>query len=390
MGTTALSFCFGVTAFAQQPSAQQPRAGARRTIQVGPGKRFTKLSPAVRAARAGDVIEVDVRGRYAGDVLQIRTNNLTIRGVGRGRAKFPAAGKSAGRKGNWVVSGHNVVVENIEFSGARVSDKNGAGIRAEGRNITVRNCKFHDCENGILGGAGTVLIEHCEFSRCGLNGRAHNLYISHNTEKLVFRHNHSHHAMVGHLLKSRAKENHLLYNYMSDGVDGSSSYVVNFPNGGKCFLIGNVLCQSPRTQNSTLVAYGEEGIRGTNSELYLVNNTLVNNRRTGVFVNVQKVPAAFKLVAKNNIFAGRGTVTNWKNVAAAGNFSGGDPMFVDRAGFDFRLKPDSPCIDRGVDPGRAGGLDLKPLFQVGPRTPKRERPVNKQIDIGAIEYSAAP
>jgi len=51
-----------------------------------------------------------------------------------------------------VIRGNDVIVENIEFSGARVPDRNGAGIRPEGRNFTVRNCRFYDCENGILGG----------------------------------------------------------------------------------------------------------------------------------------------------------------------------------------------------------------------------------------------
>jgi len=34
-----------------------------------------------------------------------------------------------------------------------VPDKNGAGIRQEGAGLTVRNCFFHDNEDGILTGA---------------------------------------------------------------------------------------------------------------------------------------------------------------------------------------------------------------------------------------------
>lgn len=47
-------------------------------------------------------------------------------------------------------------MEWIEFSGATVPDKNGAGIRQEGVPLTVRHCRFHDNENCIL--AGDVLV----------------------------------------------------------------------------------------------------------------------------------------------------------------------------------------------------------------------------------------
>ena len=55
-------------------------------------------------------------------------------------------------KAIWVIAGDDVVVDNVTFSGARVPDENGAGIRAEGRNLTVRNSRFYDNENGLLAG----------------------------------------------------------------------------------------------------------------------------------------------------------------------------------------------------------------------------------------------
>ena len=158
------------------PAAAKPRAV--KTIKVGPGRKYSRLSQALRDARDGNVIEIDSTGNYDGDVCLIRPSNLTIRGVGKQRAKFRAAGKHYGGKAIWVIRGANATVENIEFSGARVPDKNGSGIRAEGKGLTVRNCKFHDCEDGILGGVGAMLIEYCEFSYCGLDGQSHNLYIT--------------------------------------------------------------------------------------------------------------------------------------------------------------------------------------------------------------------
>jgi hypothetical protein len=118
------------------------------TLQVGPDKPFQAPCAAIAVALDGDLIEIDA-GLYTRDVCVIRQNNLTLRGV-NGRAHLEADDASAQRKAIWVIHGNDAVVENIEFSGASVPDQNGAGIRAEGVNLTVRNCYFHDNQDGIL------------------------------------------------------------------------------------------------------------------------------------------------------------------------------------------------------------------------------------------------
>jgi len=152
-----------------------------RVLRVGPRRSYKTVRAASRACRDGDVIEIDA-GLYKGDVCVWRRNNLIVRGVG-GMAHLDAAGKHEGGKGTFVVYGRNFTVENVEFSGSRVPDQNGAGIRAQGRGLVVRNCCFHDNENGILGGGDSksdVLIEYSEFARNGHgDGYSHNMYISH-------------------------------------------------------------------------------------------------------------------------------------------------------------------------------------------------------------------
>ncbi|MCX7591324.1 MAG: hypothetical protein N2255_06815, partial [Kiritimatiellae bacterium] len=133
------------------------------TLEVGPGKQFERVGAALAAAKDGDVIEV-AAGDYVNEWLKIRQNNLTIRGVGSGRARFVSTGMIDNGKGIFVVSGNNLTVENLEFVGARVRDCNGAGIRPEGSGLVVRNCRFYDCEDGIQGGSGEILIEHCAVS----------------------------------------------------------------------------------------------------------------------------------------------------------------------------------------------------------------------------------
>src|SRR5579859_5626434 len=125
-----------------------------RLLQVGPQRAIKLPSQAAMIARTGDVIEIDAEA-YVADVAVWAADNLTIRGVG-GRAKLLAAGQSAENKATWVIKGRNAVIENIEFAEAVSTNGNGAGIRAESVNLTIRNCYFHDNQEGILSALNTT------------------------------------------------------------------------------------------------------------------------------------------------------------------------------------------------------------------------------------------
>ncbi|MEI9947962.1 MAG: right-handed parallel beta-helix repeat-containing protein [Pseudomonadota bacterium] len=359
------------------------------TLAVGPGGAFARPCAAVAAASDNDVIEIDAQGDYGGDVCQISKNGLTLRGV-EGRAKIDAQGKNAGGKAIWVISGRDTTVENLEFSGASVPDQNGAGIRQEGDNLTVRGCYFHDNDDGILTGASPqsqILIEYSEFSQNGFgDGYSHNLYIG-NVARFTLRYSYSHDSKVGHLVKSRAAENFITYNRLSS-ENGSTSYELDLPNLGLAVIVGNLIEQGEHGENPSLLSYGLEGSTPGNPkhELYVVNNTFVNDRPSGgTFVNIGAavdVPAQLQ----NNIFAGPGTVSNQASAISTSNFSGGDPRFVDRATFDYSLEADSPCIDRGSAPGMADGLALSPEWQYLHPASARARKGMGIIDIGAYEY----
>lgn len=145
------------------------------TLTVGPGKSYARPCAAIAAAKAGDVIEVEASGVYAGDTCAWATDNLTVRGV-NGRAKIDITGVTpAQQKGLFTIAAANATLENLELSGAAIAaaaGSNGAGVRHQGLNLTVRGCFFHDNQNGILGspataGQGEVLIEGSEFARDG-------------------------------------------------------------------------------------------------------------------------------------------------------------------------------------------------------------------------------
>jgi len=357
------------------------------TLTVGPGQQFATPCAALAVAADGDTIQIQA-ALYSGDVCAFAQNNLTIMGV-NGRPHIDANKKSAQDKGIWVPSGSNLLVDNIEFSGATSTSKNGAGIRASGVNWTVRHCYFHDNQDGILESniAGSnILIEYSEFAHNGYrDGMSHNLYIGH-AAQLTFQYNYSHDSIVGHLLKSRAAVNYVLYNRLTD-ESGTGSYELDLPNGGTSYVIGNLIQQGASSQNSTIVTYLEEGVNSLNPgmDLYVVNNSIVNNLTTGTFIFIGTADTV-SAVIKNNIFVGPGTLTNQTGATLANNFSG-NPLFVNQSNFDYHLTAGSPAIDAGTNPGSANGFSLTPVFDyVHPACGESRAIVGPAIDIGAYEY----
>lgn len=353
-----------------------------KVLRVGPGKDFLLPSTAAEFARDGDVVEIDST-TFNADAAIWRANNLTIRAVGK-RAHILANGAHAEGKGLWVVKGNNTTIENIEFSGAKVAHRNGAAIRLEGAGLTVRGCYFHDNENGLLTGvnpASDVVIENSEFAHNGFgDGQSHNMYIG-AVRSFTLRHSYVHHANVGHNVKSRATKSFVLYNRIMDEQDGNSSYVIDLPNGGLSYIIGNLIQHGPRAENSTLISFGAEGLGRQVNKLYLVNNTLVNDRPQGgrfLFVAAGTVTA----MSINNIFAGEGIASDGP-VTARGNLALKRSELVESAPFDYRVRPDSRAVGAGEEPGEGDGFSLQPLFEYEHPLGARPRVAKASPDIGA-------
>jgi hypothetical protein len=360
-----------------------------RTLRVGPGRPYTTVRAAAQAARDGDLVLIDA-GTYSRDVAAWNASHLIVRGVG-GRPHLRADGAQEAGKGIWVVNGNDFTAENIEFSGARVPDRNGAGIRADiaGR-LTIRSCVFRGNENGILAGAGEILIDRCVFDGNGAgDGRSHNMYIWGRT--VTVRHTESRRARVGHNLKTRGETNYILYNRFLDGPDGTASYSVDVPDCGRTYLIGNVIEQGPRSENRGIVAYGAESASHT-PELYVVNNTIVNDHpRGGTFL---QLGSGARARVVNNLFVGPGTRWSGGSVREANNYANNSrdaPRFRNPRAHDYRLTGRSPrsIVNGGAPPGRSStGYDLTPRREYVATAGGRNRSVSGKLDLGAFEYTS--
>lgn len=367
------------------------------TYQVGSSKIYSTPNALYLAnvLNDDDIIEIDAEVYTGQDALAAWTQNrLVIKGVG-GQAHLQANGENIWGKGIWVLAGDNITVENIEFSGASVPDQNGAGIRLDGRGMTIRYCYFHNNENGILTAAsssGDILIEHSEFGYNGFGGgQTHNLYVN-QTNSLTFRYNYSHHANIGHTLKSRARENYIYYNRIMDEQTGNSSRLIDISNGGFTIVMGNLLMQGENAENNNLIGYGFEGLSNANSELHVINNTMVNKRTAScIYVAIQSGTPIANI--RNNIFAGTlggGTLISGMTTANSNNYfnpSISSLNFINETNFNYELTSNSPAINFGTAIPSVAGNSLTP-------SQKYSHPLNfgarvisdAVIDAGAYEY----
>jgi hypothetical protein len=250
--------------------------GFASEITVGQGQTYALPSEAALAAGAGDIVRI-FPGTYA-DCATWAANGLVIEGTG---PNVILAGKVCGGKGIFVTTGNDITIRNITFTAAHVADHNGAGIRAEGANLTVEGSRFIDNENGILTAANpasTIKIKNSTFRGNGtcIAACAHGIYAGHiallRVENSTFEQQHE-----GHHIKSRAARTEIVNNSVQDGPRGSSSYLVDLPNGGSALISGNVFEKGPLSDNKqAAIAIGAEGESNPVGDLVVEDNSFSN------------------------------------------------------------------------------------------------------------------
>lgn len=336
-------------------------AHAGPVMQVGPARAIKSLAAAARQARDGTLVEVDA-GDYLADAATWPQHDLTLRAVG-GRVRLIAAGAHVQGKGLFVMSGRRQRIEGFDFIGAAVPDRNGAGIRLEAGSLSLQGCAFRDNENGLLTANDESIeldIVDCDFGPIlPRQGQTHQLYVG-AIRRLAVTGSYFHHGLFGHLLKSRAAVNHILYNRLTDEIGGRASYELEFPNGGVAVVMGNLIMQSSTTENPHVISFGVEGARWPRQRLVLVHNTLVDQRPSGgIWLRV--TPPQAEVMLANNLLVGAPRLAADGHWVRKANFTAEWDEFVHAAREDFRLKPSSSLRGKAQDMGEAEGVRLSPV-----------------------------
>lgn len=348
-----------------------------------------------------------------------------------------------------------IIVEQLEIRGARPPRKflddgggsgdpvrrdyinNAAAIYIEyGEHITIRNCTFTDCGNGLFVASSDdvasreVLVEGCHIYG---NGNKDSLY-EHNvyTEALGITYQFNRFGpladgALGNNLKDRSGGLVVRYNWIEGGnrqldlVDAEGSGIIrDDPAYAHTFIYGNVLIEPAGAGNRQIIHYGgdsgnESAYRKGVLELY--HNTLVSTRtdRT-TLLRLSTMDETCE--ARNNILfvghagnqfsmldnTGRLTLRhNWMKPGWVKSFDGDpqgtidddgssiygtDPGFVDAQSQDFTLKADSKCIDQGGPLSDGVPSEHEPAAEYVRHQQGRSRRIHgAAADIGAFEYA---
>jgi hypothetical protein len=252
-----------------------PRLASAATLEVGPGKPFAMPSAAALAARDGDRIQI-AAGSYS-DCAVWKANDLIIEGASI--AGTVISGPSCEGKGLFIARGNTIAVRGLTLANAHSGEFNGAGIRAEGGDLTVDHVRFLNNEDGILSGSlpgRTIAIIDSEFigngTCAGSGGCAHGVYVG-NVRLLRIERSRFFETKEGHHIKSRAERTEVTNCDIADGGTGTASFSIDIPNGGAVMVSGNHIQKGPRSQNHTAaIMVGAEGVSQPTPDIVVEGN----------------------------------------------------------------------------------------------------------------------
>lgn len=347
--------------------AAEPPAPARaRVWLVGPSQ---PLAATLRNAADGDIIEL-LPGDYT-ERLLIQDRRLTIRGVRGGEPPRVVGGvQPMAARALWTIQGGEVLLENLEFRGARSTDGAGAAVRQEGGRLVLRRCRFFDNEHGLVAVNDPKAEVQVEGGVFGLAPRVvgglHHLVTIGRIARFSVTGARFQQGFEGHLLKTRARETLIAYNFIHDGLRGGASLEIDIALGGDATVIGNVIGQGSDTQNPVLLSYGSEGTAWDLNRLRVAHNTFVSHGWMPAWflrVHRDRLPPGLELVAVNNLLVGGG-LFEWANEGRfEGNRHATRDALADVATNAFELPPSSSLRGQGADLRALGLAQLLPMAE---------------------------
>ena len=285
--------CHTAIAFATAMLCATALPARARELDVGPARPLKLPSQAAAIAMNGDTIRIDP-GTYA-DCAIWNASRLVIEAAGPG---VILAGKSCAEKGIFVVEGADTTIRGITFANATVVWHNGAGIREAGNNLTVENSRFLGNENGILAGGGRDSVLRISGSVFIGNGAcidacAHGVYAGAPIYLLDIEHCTFLDTKIAHHIKSRALNTIVRDSRIEDGPKGTSSYLIDIPDGGNVLIEGNTMEKGRLTSNpATAISIGVESAKNPTDTLIVRDNRFTSRvpRQTTFVRNSTGVP----------------------------------------------------------------------------------------------------
>ncbi|MCP4707888.1 MAG: DUF1565 domain-containing protein [Planctomycetes bacterium] len=264
-------------------------------------KQFSSIQAAIDGAKAGDVVKVKA-GRYRENI--VLKEGVILRGDGAENTIIDGSGH-----GTVVVGAKGSVIEGFLIAGSGKSGTTGQamdmGIAADHAPMTIANCHISKNNGGIR------------------------LYYS-----------------PSNIINNRITENrgYGIYNLYSDMAAANN---IISDNGGSG--ISNSY-SNPEIVNNT-IHNNETGIYSEVSRVVVNNNIISANRVTGIywaeFPNGQD--GAEPILSYNLVW---GNKADFYHVSAGMGAVAADPLFVNGAKGDFKLKPGSPAYLKGDEKRR--------------------------------------
>lgn len=244
-------------------------------------------------------------------------------------------GVTVGGKAAFVIQSDNITMEGVKCINMAVGSGNGACIRHESGNLTLRNVNFSFNENGILtwSNSNKILVEDSVFEGNGKGGRSHGMYIGDAKQLIVRRTRVVSSKDQGHGIKSRA-EHTLIEDSVIASLEGDDSYLIDIPNGGNAVIRNSLLVEGVNTSNWFILAYGMEKQKYPLNAIRLEKNVIITDREGGSkFMNIhEKMPAP---VLRGNVIVGD-IDFEW---------TGNNFFFDERSDLNWPAAPALPDID---------------------------------------------
>jgi hypothetical protein len=251
--------------------------GARAPYTViESGRSFAALQEAVNAIGEGTgTIRIEP-GTYRDCAVQAAGDVGFVAQV-PGQTVFDGAACEG--KATIVARGRSTRVEGLIFQNITVHDANGAGIRLERGNLTVRQSWFRDSEQGILSAddpTAAVLIEKSTFSRLGRCDRglscAHSVYFG-DYGSVTIRRSRFEAGRGGHYVKSRAGRIEVTESSFDDTAGSTTNYMIDVPAGATGRISDNIFVQGRDKENhSAFIAVAAEGKMHSSDGLAISGN----------------------------------------------------------------------------------------------------------------------